>query len=127
MLHEQLAQYLAEVERSVNSLKSAYFEHYEEEIISYDRINLRIRIRFSTGHLLEIYEAVVLQAGVLTHLGYRYHFQDEHHRLVFRYDNTPHFPNIRTFPHHKHLSDKIIDVERPSIREVIDEVERLVK
>nr|WP_253881088.1 MULTISPECIES: DUF6516 family protein [Microcystis] len=37
-------------------------------------------------------------------LDYRYHFQDEQNNLVFRYDSTPHFPNLSTFPHHKHLS-----------------------
>ncbi|MEA3436034.1 MAG: DUF6516 family protein, partial [Thermodesulfobacteriota bacterium] len=65
--------------------------------------------------------------GQLNHLGYRYHFQDKQNNLVFRYDNTPHFPDIEGFPHHKHLSDKVTGTEKPSILEVIDEARLLAK
>ena len=45
----------------------------------------------------------------------RYHFQDQQNNLIFRYDNTPHFPNLKTFPHHKHLNKKIEASTRPQI------------
>ena len=47
--------------------------------------------------------------------------------LIFRYDNTPHFPGLKTFPHHKHLQDKLIDAKRPSISEVIKEVNEFLE
>lgn len=55
---------------------------------------------------------------------YRYHFQDERSRLIFRYDNTQHFPGLKHFPHHKHLESEVTDCERPSIPEVIEEARR---
>ncbi|WP_353737734.1 MULTISPECIES: toxin TumE [Microcystis] len=61
-------------------------------------------MRFNQTHLLEINEAIVITDNYLEFLDYRYHFQDEQNNLVFRYDSTPHFPNLSTFPHHKHLS-----------------------
>lgn len=51
----------------------------------------------------------------------RYHFQDDQNRLVFRYDNTPHFPDIESYPHHKHTQYLVLPGTRPSIPQVIEE------
>jgi hypothetical protein len=42
--------------------------------------------------------------------------------LIFRYDNTPHFPGLSSYPHHKHLPDSVVDTRRPDIEGIIDEV-----
>jgi len=93
----------------------------------YNRINLSIRIRFNTGYLLELNEAVIVEIDVIKRLYYRYHFQDELNTLVFRYDNAPHFPDFVNFPHHKHLSNEVIDVLENSIFKVIDEAKDIKK
>lgn len=124
MLLDSLQQYLETVEAAVKKLKDVYVERYEEEILTARRANLRIRIRFASGHLLELNESIVEEKGALSHLGYRYHFQDGKNNLLFRYDNTPHFPRIATFPHHKHLPDRVVAVEQPSILEVIEEAKK---
>jgi len=66
MLHETLAQYLARVEQVILRCSNAYVEHYTEEILTPQRANLRIRLRFVQGHLLEINEAVVVVDSELT-------------------------------------------------------------
>ena len=38
---------------------------------------------------------------------YAYHYQDPKNTLIFRYDNTVHWPNIATFPYHKHTSEGV--------------------
>jgi hypothetical protein len=48
-----------------------------EEILMPERVNLRIRLRFANGYLLEIHEAVIIAGQGLAHLYYRYHCQDE--------------------------------------------------
>lgn len=121
MLLDFLSRYLRDVETAVRKLEGAYIERYEEEILAVNRVNLRIRVRFQTGHMLEVNEAVIGEADHLRHLGYRYHFQDRQNNLVFRYDNTPHFPQLETYPHHKHLYDTVIPFDHPSIIEVIEE------
>ena len=35
--------------------------------------------------------------------------------------STPHFQELDTYPHHKHLSERVITVERPTIIDVIEE------
>ena len=121
MLHEALVQYLQDIETSVHSIKGAYVERYEEEILGVDRVNLRIRMRFSNGYLLELNEAVIVEEGCIQHLGYRYHLQDGQTDLVFRYDNTPHFSQLESFPHHKHLSDGVVASQQPLVPQVIEE------
>jgi len=121
MLLDILSRYLESVELMVNGLKHAYVEKYEEEILTDDRVNLKIRIRFTNGYLLELNEAVNAEKHTINHLSYRYHFQDDRNRLVFRYDNTPHFPDIESFPHHKHTKNMVLPGTRPSISDVMAE------
>ena len=122
MLHELLKDYLDAVEQAILSCDGVYVERYTEEILTPERINLRLRLRFDKGYLLEIHEAVIIAKQNLEHLDYRYHCQDEQNRLVFRYDSTPHFPDLASFPHHKHLPDAVIISERPDIGYVLQEV-----
>ena len=125
MLLDNLSKYLNKIEGAVRNLQGAYVERYEEEILTADRINLRIRIRFQTGHMLEINESLIGEKSQIIHLGYRYHFQDAKNNMIFRYDNTPHFPELDTYPHHKHLDDGVISFDQPSIVEVIEEAKSL--
>jgi Family of unknown function (DUF6516) len=126
MLHEAISHYLREVEATLGEIGDAYTELYEEEILASDRVNLRIRLRFYNGYLLELNESIRFK-GEVRHLGYRYHFQDKEKNLVFRYDNTPHFPNLKNFPHHKHLKDEVIATDKPPFVRVIREARRQAK
>lgn len=121
MLHKALSEYLSFVEQSISELEDAYVERYVEEILTLQRATLRIRIRFLRGILLEINEAIVVDANRLMWLDYRYHCQDEQNRLIFRYDSTPHFPDLPSFPHHKHLPSGVIVSQKPDINQVLQE------
>ena len=63
MLLDFLSRYLKEVEATVRQVEDAYVERYEEEIVAADRVNLRIRVRFRKGHMLELNVAVIGEAG----------------------------------------------------------------
>ncbi|MCT7970301.1 DUF6516 family protein [Laspinema sp. D1] len=88
MLHEVLANYLNRVEQALMALEDVYVERYVEEVLTPQRATLRIRVRFSEGQLLEINEAIVVEKEVLMWLDYRYHYQNQGNRLIFRYDST---------------------------------------
>ncbi len=125
MLADPISAYFSSIELVVQRLERAYVERYEEEAIASDRANLRIRIRFRDGHMLEMNEAVVAVGRRVEHLAYRYHCQDESANLIFRYDNTPHFRDIETFPHHKHLPEGVTAANHPSILGVIEEANEI--
>jgi hypothetical protein len=42
--------------------------------------------------------------------------------LIFRYDNAEHHPEIATYPHHKHLRDKVLPSQLVSLKEVLNQV-----
>ena len=48
--------------------------------------------------------------------------------MVFRYDNTPHFPALSSFPHHKHLSDgtSVVACAAPTLAQILAEIESLI-
>ncbi len=47
-------------------------------------------------------------------------------RMIFRYDNAPHHPEIATFPHHKHASETIIPSSMPAIKDLLNEISALI-
>ncbi len=127
MLPNILSSYLNQIEQAIQQYSDAYVEYYEEEILNLERTNLRIRLRFHQEHLLEINEAIIIIDNQLGFLDYRYHFQDGKNQLVFRYDSTPHFPNLSNFPHHKHLPEDVISSEKPEIIQVLQEVAEILE
>jgi len=126
MLPKILSNYLDRIEREIIKCNKAYIENYDEEILSSSRVNLRLRLRFSQNQLLEINEAIILQGKSFKFLDYRYHFQDADNQLIFRYDSTPHFPNLPNFPYHKHLPDDVVSADKPDIFLVIMEVKEIL-
>jgi hypothetical protein len=126
MLPKILSNYLDRIEREIVKCNKAYIENYDEEILSSSRVNLRLRLRFSQNQLLEINEAIILQGKSFKFLDYRYHFQDADNQLIFRYDSTPHFPNLPNFPYHKHLPNDVVSADKPDIFLVIMEVKEIL-
>ncbi|HYA42574.1 MAG TPA: DUF6516 family protein [Syntrophobacteraceae bacterium] len=124
MSHDILDRYLRNIEQAVRTLAGAHVECYQEEFVSANRLNLKLRIRFQSGHLFEVSEAVIVERGKREHLRYRYHFQDALNNIVFRYDNVPHFTKLDSFPHHRHTREGVLQTSRPELSDVIKEVRR---
>jgi hypothetical protein len=51
MPHEKIQHNLQSFESLVRKLKNAYVERYEEEILTANRANIRLKIRFQSGDL----------------------------------------------------------------------------
>ncbi|MEH1862441.1 MAG: DUF6516 family protein [Nostoc sp.] len=98
MSRKVIQAYLDEVEQVLLNCSNTYVEEYSAIILTTERANLRIRIRFALKYLLAVSEALVIVDNQITYIDYRYHFQDEQNSLIFRYDGTPHFPNLPPAP-----------------------------
>jgi hypothetical protein len=57
---------------------------------------------------------------------YVYQYQSSTDILVFRYDNTPHFPTLPTFPHHRHVGSEtnVMAAMPPDLPTLFAEVRR---
>jgi len=89
--------------------------------------HLRGNIYFKDDSLLHFRELVNLRLGDRPTV-YVYHYQRADHSLVFRYDNSNHFPHLPGFPHHKHVNDEtnVVSAVAPDLVTVLDEIELLI-
>lgn len=122
MSHRNFLDYFEQIDMLLENCPNAYIEHYNATILTDQRANLKLRLRFYFKYLLSISEALVIVDDQITAIDYRYHFQDEQNNLIFRYGNTPHFPNLSSFPHHKHFSGQVIASEKPNIAIALQDV-----
>ncbi len=84
------------------------------------------RLKFYDASLLEFDEVVLVWDEQVVKLRYAYHYQNAAGELIFRYDNAPHYPNISTHPHHKHVGPEVKPAQPPDLSEVLREIEGLV-
>lgn len=78
------------------------------------------KLYFIDGSFLFFREYVDLQES-LNKFSYSYHYQDSKNKLIFRYDNAKHKPDLG-YSDHKHINNIIIPAEIPSINDVIQEI-----
>ena len=73
-------------------------------------LHYRYRVALADGGLVEMTERVLEAQGTLRVTTYRHHWQDPSGRLVQRWDNAPHHPEVETFPHHLHdrAEDRVV-------------------
>jgi hypothetical protein len=100
--------------------------------ITYDKRStyigfIRGEIYFLDGSLLHLREFVNVEHGIERYM-YAYHYQRPDDTLVFRYDNTPHFPALPTFPHHKHEGSeaKVAAASSPDLQIILTEIQGLI-
>ncbi len=87
------------------------FEFFE---VTPDEGFIRGGILFIDGSKLRFFEYIVVSAtGIVKKLKYRYHYEDPNGELIFRYDNAPHHRQLKTYPHHKHVRDKVVESHEP--------------
>lgn len=57
---------------------------------------------------------------------FTFHYQSENGSLIFRYDNTAHYPDLATFPSHKHTPEGVIAAEAPDLTDVLSEIDGIL-
>ncbi len=103
-----LQDYFNQIEQLLRNFTNTYVEEFKINSLTSERANLRLKVRFAFKYLLAVSEIIVIVDNQISYIDYRYHFQDAQNNLIFRYDSTPHFPELPSFPHHKHLPDQVI-------------------
>lgn len=94
-----------------------------------DLIFLRGEVKFIDGSQLHFREFVqLLQEQSPNRYKYAYHYQRADESVIFRYDNTRHYPKLPSAPHHKHVGEsEIITSEAPDLFQVLKEIEALLR
>lgn len=89
---------------------------------------LKGSLYFSDGSVLHFREYVNVRESAIERYMYVYQYHDLNGFLLFRYDNTPHFRHLPTFPHHKHdgSESNVIGSPLPTLKMVLDEIRLLL-
>ncbi|MBI3797690.1 MAG: hypothetical protein HY268_12085 [Deltaproteobacteria bacterium] len=88
---------------------------------------IRGEIYFLDSSLLHLREFVNVEHGIERYM-YAYHYQRPDGTLVFRYDNSPHFPTLSTFPHHKHEASEtnVVAASPLDLQAILAEIQGLI-
>jgi hypothetical protein len=84
------------------------------------------RLSFPDGSQLRVIEALRLDRSRLVKSRYVYHYQQADGTLIFRYDNAPHHPELKSHPHHKHLGANVVAAKPPDLSQVLQEIDELL-
>lgn len=76
--------------------------------------SIKIKTKLIDGSLLYIQETVSERGNK-----YSYHWQTEDNEVLLRWDNAPHYRQVESFPHHKHVGEKIESSPKLSVEEVL--------
>ena len=126
----KLSRYLDRIYAIVHSradIEVERFEFIDRSDAPAQTSRLFMRLRFYDGSLLIVEEALKVVGGsAFAKTRYRYHYQRDDGTLVFRYDNAPHHPGLRNFPHHKHVGERVEPTQPPDLNDVLREIETLI-
>lgn len=93
------------------------------EIRSGEQGYLTGKLAFIDGSTLHFSEYLDQSGDRVEKLMYTYHYQDEQHQLIFRYDNARHRPPLRAASlEHKHISNQVVQAPAPTLEEVLAEI-----
>jgi len=58
---------------------------------------------------------------------YAFQYMDADGTIIFRYDDSKHFPHLPTAPHHKHVGETdVIAADAPDLSSVLKEIEGMI-
>lgn len=89
--------------------------------------HIRARLEFADDSWLEFSEYFRREGETdIEVVTYSYHWATAEGRLIQRWDNTPHFPELPGFPHHVHVGEPegVESGSAVSIFSILDEIAR---
>lgn len=80
-------------------------------------------IRFTDNSELHIRDYLFLNGD----RKYSFHWQDNQHQLIRRWDNSPHHKQIKTFPFHLHTPDSIEESRPMTLKKVLELIKEQIQ
>jgi len=85
------------------------------------------QVAFADGSRLEFYEDISLAKRQVVRVRYRYQYM-QGNKTIFRYDTAPHYPQLKTFPYHRHDEKGRVEASSPvSLQQVLDEIASIIE
>ena len=121
-----MRKFVDQFEKVAGSSPLVLSSHVEKQYgPSGDTVYLKGSLQFIDSSVLE-FAVFAAASPEITIDKYRYQYMKKDGRLIFRYDNAPHHPEVSSFPHHKHTSDKVAVSSMPVIKDILNEISTLI-
>lgn len=124
--HKVIEKFAEEIDSTVSSspivISSNIQKYFGPENTLYLKGNL-VLIDFS------ILEIAIFASELRSNLiidKYRLHYMDSNRRMLFRYDNASHHPEIISYPHHKHTPNEVMPASMPLLQDVLNEISAII-
>lgn len=92
-----------------------------------DESYIRARLMLKDGSLLEFAEYIEPDGKNYKITDYSFQWMNTEGQQIRRWDNTPHFPKLKNFPHHIHVStEKVISGNPVDIFDVLSEIAKMI-
>ena len=121
-----ISDYISEVKATIEKLPYVLSNELKIENRGDVVLHLKGKIIFTNQSELHFKEYAV-SLPEFGKIAYSYHYQAADKRLLFRYDNAEHHPELENFPYHKHIGDKVSSAEEISLNQVLELVIDLIK
>ncbi len=82
-----------------------------------------LRLTASCGEGVTIHIREFVKAGKVMRYSYQLIIKKQE---SLRYDNAPHHPGIRTYPHHKHEKGRVLPLENPTLTAFLEETLKIL-
>jgi hypothetical protein len=121
-----IIEYFQDVKSAISTSPVVHSWEFKEDIRTSNEGFFKLRIHFIDGLTLDVREYVNINMERILRYTYSFHYFKENN-LIFRCDNTPHHPQISSFPHHKHLpSGEAINCDEPDLVHILKEIESIL-
>ena len=120
-----IEKYFEEIENTISYFEKIRYYTITKKIYNDKQGFISGTINFEEDSQLQFVE--VKNVDVNEKIKYRYHYMDKEKKMIFRYDNAEHHKNIKTFPHHKHLKNGIIESLEPNLFDILLEIEEKIR
>jgi hypothetical protein len=122
-----IQKFVAEIEKTIDSSSIVLFSNIQKYFgPGEETAYLKGQITIIDSSTLEISIFATVSGEKLTIDKYRLHYMNNAGQMVFRYDNSPHHPEIASFPYHKHTPGEIKPSNIPSIKDILNEISAMI-
>jgi len=122
-----IRKFIAEIEKAVRSSPIVLFSDIRHYFDPLDKsVYLKGRLVFTDSSILDMAIFSIESHNRVTIDKYRIQYMSSTENLVFRYDNAAHHPETESFPHHKHLPEKVIQSTPPKLTDILNEISAFI-
>ena len=120
----QSEQYGSVVLRVLADVDDGVIEEQNFDYTRRDSLRLTASIGYDNGSRIRIRLIINTDSDYPDWYSYSFHYMSAREDTIFRYDNARHYPEMHTFPHHKHegADERAIASHQPSVRRIRDEI-----